>query len=63
MLTIKISQIKCPQCGDNNTEIIDDGIKWYLRKLILNNRYACRKCNITWRKKIPANYLVLKEKA
>ena len=44
----------CPQC-DRTEEVYlyDRGAKFFLRFLMANNRFACARCNITWRRKSP----------
>ena len=47
----------CPEClSDTTVWIIDNGSKLWWRFLSNNNRFACKRCKITWRKKNPADY-------
>lgn len=48
----------CPVCNiENNVYIFDDGIKLWLRLIVGNNRFACRNCKVTWRRKKPDSYV------
>jgi len=48
----------CPVCGlEKNIHIFDRGKKFWLRLFALNNRFACRKCKVTWRRKAPKEYV------
>jgi transposase-like protein len=55
-------EIECPQCGSALVKIIDRGIKYYLRKILNDNRYICLGCNVTWREKNPERYLNIRKK-
>jgi hypothetical protein len=47
----------CPHCHTSDyTHILDLGFKFIYRFLIMNNRFACRKCSITWRENKPMSY-------
>jgi transposase-like protein len=53
----------CPKCESNEDVYIHDkGLKFVKRLLALNNRFACTKCNITWRRKAPYHILRLHSK-
>ncbi len=48
----------CPVCGlDTNVRIFDQGSKFWIRLLAGNNRYACRKCKVTWLRKKPKDFV------
>lgn len=50
----------CPVCKSNNyVRIYDKGLKLLFRFFIGNNRFICRKCKITWRRKNPGYYFDL----
>ena len=53
----------CPQCdSDEAVYVYDHGMKFFGRLLVLNNRFACAHCCITWRRKAPFNTLRLHTK-
>gem|GEM_PF-3890012 len=44
----------CPECrGRRTVYMVDRGIKVFLRMLAGDNRFACRRCRITWRRRTP----------
>jgi|GEM_PF-5825219 len=45
---------------DASVYIDDAGIKRLWRVFLLNNRFACSACNITWRRKTPFQTLRLR---
>ena len=47
----------CPECGEDKfIYIYDGGLKYFWRFLWGDNRFACSKCKIAWRKKNPVHY-------
>jgi transposase-like protein len=50
----------CPLCNtSNNVYVYDTGIKFWRRFIVGNNRFACGKCKVTWRRKNPHFHLLL----
>ncbi len=50
----------CPNCEkDDAVYIFDRGMKFLYRSFSGNNRFACKNCMITWRRKDPFFYLDL----
>ncbi len=43
----------CPNCNSANTYGYDRKWKKLIRKLAGNNRYYCKACHATWKKKEP----------
>jgi hypothetical protein len=53
----------CPECdGYADVYVHDKGMKFARRLLVLNNRFACAHCNITWRRRSPFHTLRLHTK-
>ncbi|MFC1585816.1 hypothetical protein ACFL5V_09745 [Fibrobacterota bacterium] len=46
----------CPACGSTKIEILDKGAKLFMRGILLNNRWYCRECHATWRKRTPYEF-------
>lgn len=56
-----VSSAVCSRCRSSGIiRILDKGAKFIIRLLRGNNRYACYKCNITWREKAPERFSELK---
>lgn len=53
--------IVCPNCRSKNVAIMDHGLKRLYRLLIGNNRYYCRTCHSTWRRKFPNSTLSVRK--
>ena len=50
----------CPVCKSNlDVLLFDRGMKRIFRWLGANNRYACKRCMVTWRRQKPYDYLEL----
>jgi hypothetical protein len=44
----------CPVCNsENQAYIYDQGLKFWRRLVVGNNRFACKNCKVTWRRKSP----------
>ena len=44
----------CPVCNaENQAYIYDRGLKFWRRLVVGNNRFACKNCKVTWRRKRP----------
>lgn len=44
----------CPVCNaQNQAYIYDRGFKFWRRLIVGNNRFACKNCKVTWRRKRP----------
>lgn len=49
---------QCPECRkDDLVYNHDRGFKWLRRLMVLNNRFVCARCRITWRRKRPDAFL------
>jgi hypothetical protein len=47
----------CPACMTvEHVYIYDEGISLVYRLLLGNNRFACRQCKVTWRRRDPHDY-------
>ena len=54
--------MKCPKCGsEDSTLILDCGVKRIIRAILRNNRYACRRCSVTWLRQRPLGWQKLKK--
>lgn len=54
----------CPRCGTRNKVFVyDRGLKFWKRFFVGNNRIACRKCKIAWRRKNRERYVDLTTKS
>jgi hypothetical protein len=54
-------RMHCPNCGEKDrVEITDKGLKKLIRRILSDNRYWCRACNVTWRKKHPAYWMPMR---
>jgi hypothetical protein len=52
----------CPSCTSRrDVYIYDSGMKLVRRLLILNNRFACRRCKVTWRRRERYGFFDLKD--
>jgi hypothetical protein len=59
----KLWESYCPVCiPENKGYIYDQGFKFWSRLALGNNRFACRKCRATWRRKNPFHHSVLQNK-
>lgn len=48
----------CPECRQDDLVYNHDrGFKWMRRLLVLNSRFVCARCRITWRRKRPDAFL------
>ncbi len=47
---------ECPACGQTTNVIADKGFKYFLRKLLGDNRFMCFNCEGTWRNKSPQRF-------
>lgn len=52
----------CPMCGKyDRVEVYDRGLKWLWRWVVRNNRFLCRRCRVTWRRRRPYNQYSISE--
>ncbi len=54
----------CPVCeSEDNVFVLDRGLKFWRRFIVGNNRFGCRACRITWRRKAPHSYSAFSKKS
>jgi hypothetical protein len=53
-LKLKLLRPSCPVChAEDKVYVYDHGFKFWRRLVVGNNRFACRNCMVTWRRKKP----------
>jgi hypothetical protein len=60
---MKILKSRCPVCNsEDKVYVYDHGAKFWRRLVAGNNRFACKNCKVTWRRKKPGAHTHLEKR-